>query len=208
MKIFARIKRLVAYAARSAQLNIGVAVPRLLPVLSVIDVQQYSLFQTCGIEGAPTVEERRTADGKEFLCAKPSDVQSWFVAVAVPDSNIDILADEVDMTQRCAHAQIDCRILGGKPAKPVHQPFSRKIGGRAHREHAGVLAAQQSLGPVGDSVERVAHCCKIASTGLGNDEPLTLAIEEFSASSALTWWLTAPWVTQSSSAARVKLSNS
>src|SRR5262245_978677 len=27
-----------------------------------------------------------------------------------------------------------------------------------------------------------------------------------SASSALTWWLTAPWVTQSSSAARVKLS--
>jgi len=27
-----------------------------------------------------------------------------------------------------------------------------------------------------------------------------------SASSAFTWWLTAPWVTQSSSAARVKLS--
>src|SRR5438874_1086735 len=84
-------------------------------------------------------------------------------APAMPNGDVDILAGEVDVMQRRAHPQIDGRMLLRKPAQPVYQPFGREIWRRAHREHAGVLAAQQSLGPVGDPVERIAYGRKITS---------------------------------------------
>jgi hypothetical protein len=96
----------------------------------------------------------------------------------MPNGDVDILAGEVDVMQGRAYPQIDGRVLLGKPAQPMHQPFGRKIRRRAHGEHAGVLAAQQSLGAVGDAVERIPHGRQIAAARLGNDEPLPLPIEE------------------------------
>ena len=95
-------------------------------------------------------------------------------------------------------------------AEPVDQPFGGEVRGRADRQHAGTLPLQQALGAERDAIEGVAHDGKVVPAGVGDDEALALAIEELDpelqVSSALTWWLTAPCVTNSSAAARVKLS--
>ena len=66
----------------------------------------------------------------------------------------------------------------GKPAQPVHEPLGCKIRRRAHCDHARVLTAQQSLRAVGNPVERIPHGGEIAATGLREDKPLALAIEQ------------------------------
>src|SRR5262249_34936456 len=53
-----------------------------------------------------------------------------------------------------------------------------KIRRRAHGERAAALALQQPFGPVADAVESVAHDHEIGATCLGDDQPLSLAIEQ------------------------------
>ena len=64
-------------------------------------------------------------------------------------------------------------------AEPMHQPFGGKVRRGRHREHAGVLPLQQPLGADGDAVERVAHDGEIVAPGLGDDQALALAVEQF-----------------------------
>ena len=47
--------------------------------------------------------------------------------VAVADREIDILAREVDVVQRRAHAQVNARMQFGETAKPMHEPLGGEI---------------------------------------------------------------------------------
>src|SRR5947199_10801426 len=51
----------------------------------------------------------------------------------------------------------------------------------AHSERAATLALQQPLRSDRDSIERIAHNDKVFATGLRDDQPLALAIEELDA---------------------------
>lgn len=81
-----------------------------------------------------------TADRKKLLGAKADSVEPASIAVAVPDRNIDLLANEVDMMHRCRNPQIDAGMGLGKPAEPIYQPFGRKIRRGADGQNSGVLA--------------------------------------------------------------------
>src|SRR5258705_145520 len=53
-----------------------------------------------------------TADRKKLLGAKADSVEPAPIAVAVPDRNIDLFPNEVDMMHRCGNPQIDAeRVL-------------------------------------------------------------------------------------------------
>src|SRR5262245_54666497 len=91
----------------------------------------------------------------------------------------------------------------------MHQPLAGKVGRRGYSQHARLLQLQHPMGADRQAVEGIAHHLEVAASRIGDDETLALAIEQSqasSASSAFTWWLTAPCVTDSSSAALVKLS--
>ena len=100
------------------------------------------------------------------------------VALAMAHGEIDLLACEIDMMQRRRNPQVDPRMRLGKMAEPMHQPFGGKIGRGADRQHAGVLPLQQPLGADRDAVERVADDGEIVAAGLGDDQALTLAVEQ------------------------------
>ena len=69
----------------------------------------------------------------------------------------------------------------GEAAETVHQPFGCKVGRCAHRERAGLLPLQQALGAGGDPVESIPHNLEVGASRLGDDEALSLAIEELEA---------------------------
>ena len=60
----------------------------------------------------------------------------------------------------------------------MHEPFRREIRRDADSKRAGTLPLQQPFGSVGDAVEGIAHDPKIGAAGLGDYQPLPLAIEK------------------------------
>jgi hypothetical protein len=124
------------------------------------------------------------------------------------NGEVDILARNVDALVARGYAEVDLRMALGEPAKPTDEPLRREIRRDADREHTRALSLRQALGAERDLVERVADYSEIFAPRLGDDEPLAPRLKSLSPSSissALTCWLTAPGVTKSSSAARVKL---
>ena len=65
----------------------------------------------------------------------------------------------------------------GKASKPVHQPLGGEIGRRTDGQRAGALALKQPLGSRSDTIKGIAHDFEIVSPRLGDDQPLSLAIE-------------------------------
>ena len=99
----------------------------------------------------------------------------------MPNRKIDILAREVDVMDRCGHAQIDVGMGFGKPAEPMHEPFGGKIRRCADRQHSGGLALDKTLGADRNPIQRIADHRKIFAAGLGHHQPLALAIEKLDA---------------------------
>ena len=126
-----------------------------------------------------------TADREKLLGAKADGVEPAPIAVAVPDRNVDLLPDEIDMMHRRGDPQIDAGMGLAKPAEPIDQPFGGKIRRRADGQNAGVLALQDALGARGDPVERVADDVEIFAAGIGDNQPLALAIEKLDAERGL-----------------------
>jgi hypothetical protein len=88
------------------------------------------------------------------------------------------LAREVDVMHGRADPEIDLRVGLGEAAEPMHEPLRCKIGRGADRERAAALALQQPLRSVADAIECIAHDNEVGTPGLGDDQPLALAIEE------------------------------
>ena len=103
------------------------------------------------------------------------------VPVTVPDRQVDVLAREVDVMQRRRHPELDLGKGLREAAEPVHQPLGGEVGRRADREHPRTLPLQQPLGAERDPVERVADHVEIFAAGLGDHQPLALAIEKLEA---------------------------
>ena len=99
----------------------------------------------------------------------------------MPDRDVDFLANEIDMMHGRGDPQIDAGMGLGKPAEPVDQPFGGEIRRRADGQGTRVLALHDALGARGDPVERVADHAEIFATGVGDDQPLALAIEKLDA---------------------------
>src|SRR5258706_7452952 len=125
------------------------------------------------------------ANRKKLLGAKADSVEAAPIAVAVPDRNVDLFPNEVDMMHRCGNPQIDAGMGLGKPAEPIYQPFGRKIRRCADRQNAGVLLLQDALGAGGDSVECVTYDVEIFAAGVTDNQPLALAIEKLDAERVL-----------------------
>jgi hypothetical protein len=74
--------------------------------------------------------------------------------------------------------KVDARMRFGKVAEPVDQPFGGEVGRGADRKHAGTLPLQEPLGAHRDPVQRIAHNGEVVAAGLGDDQPLALAVEK------------------------------
>ena len=122
-----------------------------------------------------------TANREQLLGAQAGNVESRPIAVAVPDGEIDVLTREVDVMQRRRNPQVDIRVRLREPAEAVDEPLRGKVGRGAHRQHTRALALDQALRADGDTVEGIAQNGKIRATGLGDDQPLALAVEELEA---------------------------
>ena len=94
----------------------------------------------------------------------------------MPHSKIDVLPREVDVMQGGGDPQIDVGVRLGKAAETVHEPFCCEIRRRADGQ-TPALCAGSTLRAGGDAVECIAHNFEIAAPGLGDDQPLPLAIE-------------------------------
>src|SRR5215472_5806573 len=68
-----------------------------------------------------------------------------------------------------------------KAAESMDEPLGCKIRRGADGQHARTLPLRQAFGSHSDAVKRVANNCQIIAPGIGNDEPLSLAIEELDA---------------------------
>ena len=148
----------------------------------VVEMQQRKAEQVgWAVQRACVGGEPRAAHREQLLAAEPRHVQPGPVPVAVPDRQVDVLAREVDVMQRRRHPQLDLGIGLREAAEPVHQPLGREVGRRADREDAGGLPLQQPLGAERDAVEGVANDVEVVAAGLGDDQPLALAIEELEA---------------------------
>src|SRR5215470_13736184 len=66
-----------------------------------------------------------------------------------------------------------------KAAESMNKPLGGKIGRGADGQHARTLPLHQAFGSHSDAVKRVANNCQVIAPGIGNNEPLPLAIEEF-----------------------------
>src|SRR5215204_2535631 len=85
------------------------------------------------------------------------------------------------MVQRRRDPQVDVRMRLGKVPETVDQPFGGEIRRGADGEHPRALALHDARGAERDAVEGVAQHGEIIAPGLGDDEPLALAIEELEA---------------------------
>src|ERR1700736_6639805 len=132
------------------------------------------------------------------------------------DREVHVFPREIDVVHRCRQPQLDLRVRLGKPPEARYQPFSGEIGRGANSDRARPLALQQPVSAKLKSLKHVAHHGEIVAAGIGDHQTVALALEQLKpkrglqrldrvAHGALTEWLTAPCVTQSSSAARVKL---
>ena len=97
------------------------------------------------------------------------------------DRKIDLLAREVDVVQRRRDPQVDVRMRLGKVPETVDQPLGGEIRRGADGEHARALALHDARGAERDPVEGVAQHGEIIAPGLGDDEPLALAVEQLEA---------------------------
>ena len=95
--------------------------------------------------------------GKQLLCAQAGHIKARPIAVAMAHGKVDILAREVDVMQRRRDAQIDARMLLGKSAQTIDQPFGGEIRRRADGERPGALALEQAFGAERNAVEGVAQ---------------------------------------------------
>jgi hypothetical protein len=100
------------------------------------------------------------------------------IALAMPNSSVDLLSRELDVMHACGYSKIDFRMGLSKPTEPMHEPFGRKIWRCADCQNAGGSALKDTIGTNGYSIECITHYGKVLATGLGNHEPLALAIEE------------------------------
>src|SRR5215469_4980798 len=66
-------------------------------------------------------------------------------------------------------------------AEPMNEPFGGKVWRCAHGQHARALPLREALRSHGDAVKCVAHNYQIIASGIGDDQPLLLAIEELDA---------------------------
>src|SRR6516164_7439280 len=66
-------------------------------------------------------------------------------------------------------------------AEPMDKPLGGKIRRCADGQNARTLPLHETLGSHGDAVKRVAHNRQIIAPGIGDDQPLHLAIEELNA---------------------------
>src|SRR5262249_15649559 len=160
----------------------------LAPALPVVDVQKRESAQIRGrAQPVAAVEKLRTANRKELLRAETGQLQAGVGSVAVANGEVDVLAREVDVMHGGADPQIDLRMGLSETAQPMDEPLGREIRRGAHGERAAALALQQALGSVADAVESIAHDHEIGATGLGDHQPLSLAIEQLQAEFGLEW---------------------
>src|SRR5215468_2947721 len=108
-------------------------------------------------------------------------MQSRPMAVAVTNRDIYVFAREIDVMQRARNAEVDFGMYFCKAAEPMDEPLGSKIRRCAHGQHARTLPLYQALGSHGDTVKRLAHNRQIIAPGIGDDQPLSLAIEELDA---------------------------
>src|SRR5215467_3988449 len=142
-------------------------------------MQQRELQDVCRTENAPlAAKECRAAYGEELVRAEIDRVETRPVASAMTDREIDLLARKVDVVHRCREVQHYFGVCRGKPSKTVNQPFGGEIGRGADGERASTLTLSQLLGSKRDPVESIAYHSKIVAAGAGNDEAVTLAIEQ------------------------------
>src|SRR5215211_1097581 len=92
--------------------------------------------------------------------------------------HIDFLAREVDVMQRRGHAEVDAGMRLGKVTKPMHEPFGGKIRRRAYRKNSGVLSFEKPFRADGNTIQCVPYDGEVVTAGLGDDEALTLPIEQ------------------------------
>ena len=85
-------------------------------------------FQQVRRFGDASGDELRAANRKKPLGIEPHDIKSRPVAVAMPDGDIDILACKIHVLRRCRDPEVDVRMLFGKSAEPVDQPFCGEVG--------------------------------------------------------------------------------
>ena len=72
-------------------------------------------------------DQFRTADRKQLLDAKASNMESWGVSLAMTNGKIDVFAREVDVMGLSADPQIDLRMHFGEVAEPMDEPLRREI---------------------------------------------------------------------------------
>src|SRR6516162_4380485 len=116
-----------------------------------------------------------------MLGAQPRHIQSWPMSIPVANRDVHVFACEVNMMHRGGYAKVNLRMSLGKVAEPVDQPLSGKIGRRAHSQHARTLPLHETLSLHGDPIKGVAHDGQIIAAGIGDDQPLSLAVEELDA---------------------------
>src|SRR5262249_26908960 len=93
----------------------------------------------------------------------------------------DVFGGETEGMQGAGSGGVVWGMYSGKAAEPMDEPLGSKIRRCAHGQHARTLPLQQALGSHGNAVKRLAHNRQIIAPGIGNDEPLPLAIEELDA---------------------------
>src|SRR5205807_4717799 len=101
-----------------------------------------------------------------------------FVSLAVAYGEIDVLAGEVDVMGLGADSEVNLGVDFGEAAEPMNEPLRGEIRRDADGKRANALPLQQPFGSVGDTVEGIAHDAKIGAAGLGDHQPLALAIEQ------------------------------
>src|SRR6516165_8306342 len=108
-------------------------------------------------------------------------MQSWPVAVAVTNRVVHVFAGDIAVMQRARYPQVDFGMYFCKAAEPMDKPLGSKIRRCANGQHARTLPLHQALSSHRDTVKRLAHNRQIIAPGIGDDQPLPLAIEELDA---------------------------
>src|SRR3954466_4079058 len=85
------------------------------------------------------------------------------------------------MVPRRVDGQVYLGMRFGKTPKSVHEPLRGKIRGRADHQRAPALSLQKALGPVGDTIEGIAHNQQIGAASFPDREWLPLTVEQLQA---------------------------
>jgi hypothetical protein len=112
------------------------------------------------------------------LRIKALHIESRAVPVAMSDRDIDIVAREINIVRRRRNAQIHFRMLLGKAAQAVNQPFRGKVGRSADGQNAALLTLQQPFGADSDLVQRITDDRQVIAASFGEDQPLPFVDEE------------------------------